>query len=790
MTKHYLKSALRFLKNNRLYAVINALGLSVSLAVSFLILLFVINEHSFNHCHRHRKQVYRVINHYEEFKTTMAGTPYVLAGALKEDFSRIEKAVHTRYLRGFRLKQGEEFISIPRAMATQSEIFDIFTLPITGSTLYEDPLQDMSSLVLSKKLADQFFPGTDPVGKELEGWINDSIHVFVVTGVYQDLPRNSTLQASCLVNSRWTLAPLNKTFGVTDMDVNWRFDFWNTYIRVADHTDVEALEARFVEFEKRHISEDPQNHFSLQNLGDVYLKSADIANTGIQGDLKNIRLFSLVAILIVLIAAMNYIILSTAVSTGRAKEIGIRKTAGASIRRIRNQLLSESIILALMVLPVSVLLMWLAVPPSERLFQTSLEIIPANIWRYILFYILVTLLIGMASGIYTSAYLSRLRVVDVIKQRISSGRKMSFFRSALIVVQLVIFCSFVSGTLVIRSQYLYALNKDPGYYNEHILQLDLGRDFDAYHVFLERIRSIPEVIMASGSIKGLPMNGWMTFMQPHFQDKEKKVKMEGFSFDYGLLETMGITLLEGRDFSGEFGSDLGHAVIVNETAVRELGIENPVGQMMGNRTIIGVVKDFNLHSIHTEIPPLVLSLTDKYLDHILVRYIPGTLREVVPKLKTEWEMTGTDRPFRFSTIEDLFVDVYASEKNLSWILSIAALFAMVIAALGLFGLTLFVARSRTHEIGIRKVFGSTEDAIVFSFLKSNLFLVVIAVMLSIPATVWFMTRWLNNFSYRTTISWSVFLVALAMAAVIVALTVYIQSRRASRINPVEALRYE
>ena len=238
--------------------------------------------------------------------------------------------------------------------------------------------------------------------------------------------------------------------------------------------------------------------------------------------------------------------------------------------------------------------------------------------------------------------------------------------------------------------------------------------------------------------------------------------------------------MEGRDFSREFGGDLDHSVILNETAVRELGIENPVGQTLGERIIIGVVKDFNLHSIHTKIPPLDLSLTNKYLDHILVRYRPEALPEVVSKLKAEWEKTGTDRPFRFSTIEDLFIDAYSSEKNLSTILSVAVLFTLVIAALGLFGLTLFVSRSRTHEIGVKKVFGSTEDAIVFSFLRSNLVLVVVSAVLSIPVTIWFMTP----------ISWWVFLVSLAIAAIIVLVTVYIQSRRVSHINPVDVLRYE
>lgn len=790
MIKHYLKSTLRFLNRNRLYTGINALGLSISLAVSFLILLFVINERSYNHCHLKWKQVYRVIKYHKEYNNTYAKTPYPLAITLKEEYPQVIKAVNTRYLRGFRLKSGDEFINVNQAMASTSDIFDIFTLPFLGSTLYEDPIKDMNSLVLSKKLADQFFPDENPLGKEMDGWINDSTQVFIVTGVFEDLPRNSTLQVSCLVNSRWTLEPLNKAFNVTDIDVNFGFNYWNTYIRVAENTDVEVLGGQFSEFEKKYISEEPNVHYSLQNLGDVYLKSSDIANTGIQGNLDNIRLYSLVAFLIVLIAAINYIILSTAVSTGRAREIGIRKTAGGSIMRIRNQMWSEAVVLALMVLPISVLLMWLTVPSAERLFHTSLEIVPANIWRYILFFVLVTLLIGMASGMYTSAYLSRLKVLDVMKQRISFGRKRAIFRAMLISLQLVIFCSFVSSTLVIRSQYLYALRKDPGHYNKNILQLKLGGEFDSYQFLLDGIRSIPEVIMASGTVMGLPMLASMSIMLPHFQDKEKMVKVEGYTFDYGLLETMGITLLEGRAFSREYGDDLANSIILNETAVRELGIENPLGETLLNRTIISVVKDFNLHSIHTEIPPLYLLINETYLNYILVHYNPGTLSVVVSKLKSEWDNTGTDRPFRFSTIEDLFKDAYDSEKKLSTIISLAAIFAMVIAALGLFGLTLFVARSRTYEIGIKKVFGCTENEIVYSFLRGNFILVVISVVMSIPVTVWLMTRWLNNYPYRTSISWWVFLVSLVMAAIIVLVTVYVVSRRASRINPKDILRYE
>ncbi len=762
-----------------------------SLAVSFIILLFVINEFSYNHCHKKRKQVYRVVNYYKEFKNTMSGTPYVLAKTMKEEFPQVESAISMRSFRGFKLKLGEEYIDVRRPVATDSEVFDIFTIPIIGSLLSDDPLQDLNSIVISKKLADKFFPGEDPVGREIEGLINNSDQVLIVSGIFEDIPRNSTFRADCFLNGRWTLEPLNQTFGVTDMDVSWIWDFWNTWILLSEDADAVDINEQFEAFGKKYISEDPHVQYSLQNLSDVYLKSADIANTGITGDIKNIRLFSTVALLILLIATINYIILSIAVSTGRAKEIGIRKTAGASIARIRSQVLSESIMLSLLVLPVALIFMWLAKPAAEKLFQTSLELIRTNVIIYILFYLLLTIFIGIASGLYASSYLARMKVLDVLKQRVSFGKKRKVFRSSLIVLQLVIFCSFVSGTLIIQSQYTYAISKDPGYHNHDILQIDLGRGLSSYEALLNGIRSIPEVRMAAGAMDGLPMQGSMASMEPHFQNEEEKVKLEGFAVDYGFLETMGMTLLEGRSFSTDYGSDLNRAGILNETAVRELGIEDPIGQFLQDSTVVvGVVKDFNLHSIHSKIPPLVINMTDKYLHHILVYYQSGTLSELIPKLEAEWLKVEPDRPFASTTIEELFIDAYSSEKNLGTILSIAALFALLIAAFGLLGLTLFVARSRTHEIGIKKVFGSSEGAIVYSFLRSNFIMVLFAEMLSIPVTIYFMGKWLNNFPYRVGIAWWVFVIAFLIAALVVLLTVSIHAIKASRINPVDAIRYE
>jgi len=279
-------------------------------------------------------------------------------------------------------------------------------------------------------------------------------------------------------------------------------------------------------------------------------------------------------------------------------------------------------------------------------------------------------------------------------------------------------------------------------------------------------------------------------MYPHFEDKSLKVKVEGLAVDYNFIKTIGIRILKGREFSQDFGSDLTQSVMLNEAAVKQLGITEPIGKQLGGSTIIGIVKDFNLHSIHSDIPPLSIHMTDKYIQQVAVNYKPGSLPDILPMLEAEWKKAAPERPFRFIAIEDMIKNIYSSERNLSTIVSIFALFTLLISAFGLFGLTLFIARSRTKEIGIRKVFGSTEQSIVYSFLTDNLILVISAGLLSVPVTIYFMTRWLNKFAFKTHINWWIFGISFLIAAVVVLFTVFFHSYKASRINPVTALKYE
>lgn len=788
MFNNYFKTAFRFLKQNRIFTIINALGLSIALSVSFIILLYVVNELSYNHCHRNRKQVFRVLNYWNEFKKTDVGTPFVLAEALKVQFPQVQNAVNERSV-DFKLKLKDDYLEVNHVISTESEIFDIFTIKITERQSDHGLLDEPNSIVLSQETADKFFPNQNPVGKEITGVVNNEEQIFRVTGVYEDIPGNSTFRAKCLVNSKWAVDDIKKTFG-NNADKEWDKNFWTTWVRFQKNTDVKSLDNQFREFEKRNMGAAPGYQYSLQNLSDVYLKSNYLLNRGIHGNLANIRLFSFIALLIVIVAAANYILLSSAVSTGRAKEIGIRKTNGAENKYLRIQLLNESVLLTLFVLPIALVFTVTGLPYAGKLFQTDLHIIGSNILVYLTLYLMFTILIGIASGLYTSHFLSGLKVIDILNKNIYIGNRKQYIRSLLIVIQLVIFCSFISSTLIIRSQYKFALRKDPGYINKDIILIDLGWDSKGYAAYINSLKTNPDINMAAGSMCEIPTENMAIFMVPHFQDKNVKIEVQGFSVDYNFLKTMGIKVLEGRDFSEDYGNDLNGSAILNETAVKRLGIVDPIDKKINGKTIIGVVKDFNLHSIRSDIQPLFIALTDKYITQVVIQYRPGKLNNIVPFAKAEWEKVVPDRPFSYRTIEDITKEIYSSEKNFGTIILFSSVFALIIAGLGLFGLTLFVAKTRTKEVGIRKVLGSSEQSIIYSFLRKDIFLTMAAALISVPVTLYFMIKWLNNFAYKVNISWLIFVITFALAAFVVVITVFFHSFKASHANPVISLRYE
>jgi putative ABC transport system permease protein len=791
MLKNFFNSAIRFLKHNRLFVGINLICLSIALAASFIMLLYVINELRCNYYNTNINRIYRVLNYNEEIKKTMASTPYFLANSLKAEFPQIENSIKTFKIFGFKLKIKDEFINVPDAISTDSEIFDIFTIPLIYRSSDKDLLENQNSIVISRDLAEKFFPRQNPVGNEIVAQIHNADYIFTVSGVFENIPFNSTLKAQCFINHIWTQGYLTRILGFGNYNKDWSLNIYETWILLSKESNPKTFNSMFNTFEKKYLGIHSQYHYSLQSLRNVYLGSGNILQNEIVGNKNNIKIFSAFALLIILVATLNYIILSITVSLGRRMEVGIRKAFGATKREVVIQLLSESLLLALFVLPVAYILMRIALPFAEDIFQTSLNINSSNIYLYCFAYIGLTLIIGIASGLYTSFYLSGLNIIDIFRNLTFLGKRKQLFRSSFIIAELIIFCSFISSSLIIRAQYKYEINKDLGYHNKDILLINFS-DFFANSAYINTINSYPEVIMAAGTFLKLPLDPSLTIIRHPFQDKSKEVRLAGFLVGYNFIKTMGITLIAGREFSTDFGSDLEHSVILNETAVKRLGIiGDPIGQKIGNETIIGIAKDFNLYSLHREIPPTEISMSDNYyFEQIAIHYKPGTLDILLPKLKEEWKKVATHKPFDFSTIEEVIKSQYDSESNLSTIISIFGVFTFLIAAFGLLGLTFFVSRSRTKEIGLKKVFGSSEKSIVYSFLLNNLILVVVAALISFPVTLLIMKNWLNNFPFKTNISFLIFIISFLISGTIVLSTAFLYAYKASNINPVEALKHE
>jgi putative ABC transport system permease protein len=789
MFENYFKTAIRFLKQNKLFAGINMFGLSISLAASFIILLYVINELSYDQCHKNKERVYRVLNFYPDTKSTGTGAPYVLGSALKEKFPQIEKVVRIMTL-PLTFVTGNDSIA-ETAISTDPEVFDIFTIPLIEGSSIGNLLEDKNSIVISRDLSVKLFGKPNGIGKTIVATTINGEQVLIVKGVFENIPENSTFRASCLINNQWSVDYAKKKLYMTNVETSWAQDLWFTWVLLSKKCDVESLTKQINSFTSKKIKGRPASVYSFQNLSDVYLHSPEKGSSVIRGNINSVRIFSAIAFLIIVVAGINYIILSAAISTGRTKEIGIRKTFGAGINKIKNQFLSESLLLLSFALPVALLLMWFTLPIAGNLFQTQLHIMKSNIPFYILSYLALVIVIGVASGYYTSSYLSRLNVLDIMKNVSYPGGRKYLFRSTLVVLQLIIFCSALSGALIIRSQYKYLINKDLGYYNKNILLIDLGRNFSSYHAYLNSIKSIPNVIMAAGTHLSLPLteHTYAATQHPNFDNNEIQVMVIIMGVDFNFFKTMGISIVKGRDFSEEFGSDIGYSEIMNEAAVKQLSITDPIGKKIYGAPIIGVVKDFNLFSLRSEIPPLSIFISKEPKRQIAVHYETGSIGKILPLLEAEWKKIAPDRTFQYSTIEGIIENLYTSEKNLTTIVSVFAFLSLLISAFGLFGLTLYLVRSRTREIGIKKAFGSSENGIVFSLLKENFILVTAASLLSIPITLHFMMQWLNRFAYKTSIDWWVFVLAYLSATIVVLLTVLYHSYKMSRTNTVEALRY-
>ncbi|MDZ7289255.1 MAG: ABC transporter permease [candidate division KSB1 bacterium] len=784
MLKNYLKIALRSFLRHKIYSAINLAGLGLGVAVCILILLFVRHEWSHDRYHRNAARIYLVTSAQStspsRFAQTVA-TPALLAPKLMANFPEIIQTVRFLHQRDAVLRYDDRLFKEERFYFGDASVFEVFSFPLLAG----DPktaLREPNTLVLTEKAAKKYFGDENPIGKILS---LDGQGEFKVTGVLQEIPTNSQFVFDFLASFA-TLGEITNPY---------KYFGTYTYLLLPENYPAKDLEEKFAAHREELAWYLDDLYFKLEPLTKIHLNPALSSSMDNAGDIRYVYMFSVIAILILLIACSNYLNLATARSTLRAREVGIRKVLGAERLRLAKQFLGEAILFSLFAFMFALVLVELFLPVFNRLVEKSLHIDYVHDLGLLLALGGFALMVGIVTGSYPALLLSAFRPIHVLKGIFPTGssrRTALTFRRILVVAQFTISIALIAGTMIIGRQLQYIRHHKLGFEKEHIVSLYIRNTpiLQNHESFKAELLQHPGILKASVA-SGSPFDG--VFIAP-YKIGETEVELHYVIVDYDYLETLGMKLVAGRNFSRNQTTDAENTIILNETAVKMFDLQSPLGRefsgMDAKRTIIGVVEDFHSASLHEPIQPTVLHIFPRNYRSILVRLRPENIPATMAFLERKWREFAPNRPFDYAFLDQKFDRLYRAEEKLATIFGYFAGIAIVIACLGLFGLAAFATEQRTKEIGVRKVLGATVMNVVALFSKDFAKLVLLANLLAWPIGWYAMHRWLQNFAYRIDIGWWVFVLAGGLALVIALVTVSTQAFKAALANPVEALRYE
>jgi len=805
MFKNYLKVALRNLWKNKAFSAINIIGLAAGLAVCLLIVLYVVDELSYDKYNKNADRIYRLDAdiYFNDTQAIFAQAPDPLALTLKQEYPAVEEMVRVNFQNDVLIKKDNQNVRDHNVGYADSTFFKVFTIPMIAG----DPvtaLKEPNSIVIDKTTAKKYFNSTDVIGKILR--VDDNTDC-KITGVIKDIPKQSHFHFHFLRprgkdNDSWLS---NNTYnyilvkpGVTRAEIQKDVDATiNKYIG----RDLEqVLHASLKELESKG------NHFiyHAMPLTDIHLRSDKSYEIEANGNVTYVYIFSVIAIFILFIACINFMNLSTARSANRAKEVGIRKVAGSLRSHLMTQFLTESVLLSFFSLLFAIGIAALLVPLFNQLAGKEMSVISLfSTWLFPAMIALV-FLVGLLAGSYPAFYLSSFQPIEVLKGKVAKGFKSSWLRSGLVVFQFCVSIILIIGTIIIYNQLDYIRSRKIGYNSDHVLVIHNAYYLDKQiYTFRNELLNIPGVVNASISgdlptSNGFDNEGWF---RDAAMDANKAVVLTNFFVDNDYIPTLGMEIKQGRNFSKDFPTDsLG--VILNEAAVKVLGYKDPFketiyrpnfydGSIHGSLAyhVVGVVKDFNFSSMHQSVGPLIIQRGDNW-GSIAVRANTKNISSVISGIKNKWMGMVPAQPFNYTFMDADFENVYTTEQRTGKLFITFAVFAILIGCLGLFGLVTYAAEQRIKEIGVRKVLGASVSGIVAMLSKDFAKLILIASLIAFPLAWWAMHKWLQSFAYRITISWWIFIVAGITALLIALLTVSFQAIRAAIANPVKSLRTE
>ncbi len=792
MFKNLLKIALRIIRKDFSYSLINILGLTIGITSSIFILLYIVDELSFDKYHEKKDRIYRVVSHItepdDEFTWVVAQIPF--APQAKADYPEILESV--RFIGEGRtlFKRGEIQFYEDEFYYADSAVFGVFTY-----NLYQgDPataLVEPNTIVLTTSLARRYFGDEDPMGQSIESESGDS---YKVTGVMKDVPRNSHFRFDALI-SRSTLP------------VDYGSNSWGsfgvaTYILLQENMDYLALQDKLHEYYERFMSGFKEIgihiEYVLQPITDIHLHSVGGGESEQTGDVTYLYIFSIVGMFMLIIACINYMNLATARSSRRAREVGLRKVVGSNRGLLIGQFLTESIVLALLSFLLSVILVFLLLSSFNTLAG---KLIPFDFLTnpYVLISFLgIIIFVGIFGGSYPAFYLSRFNPVIIMKGTIGTGYSRFSLRKILVVLQFAISLFMIISTWGVYDQLKYMKKKDVGFDKDNVIRMVLNtREMARQSTVLKQsFRTIPNVLSVGGT--NAPVGGGsgknLLLVETPEGMKERGINMS--TCDHDFIETLGITILEGRDFSEDIPADTLLGVIINETLAKRMNWDKPIGkkfQFTGDSVnvmrVVGLMKDYHQTGLYNEIESyLMLYRLNNYLVYAKLGEgdIPGTIR----LMEEKWNELYPDQPFEYTWLEDDFNDQFKADERRGVIFTLFSVLTIIIACLGLFGLASYTVDQRTREVGIRKVMGAGERTIVTLFSREFLILIGISILIAIPAAYYFMYEWLQNFFFRTAIKPMIFILSGLITLIIAFATISLHTLRAGRINPADAVRHE
>jgi putative ABC transport system permease protein len=806
MLENLIRHSLRSFKRQRAYIIINILGLSIGIACSLLIALYVINEASYDKYNKKKDRIFQAVLNGKigGQEVTTSSSPSVMGPTMVKEVPEIEDFLRMNGWGPTVLEYNNQTFTEDHLVEADSSFFNFFSIPVIKG----DPknlLNGPRKIVLSATTAKRIFGNENPIDKPIKVG-SDSIR-YIVSGVMGDVPPNSHFEANVLTS--FMTNPRSN-------DPQWMNNSFSTYFLIKPNSSYKSVDAKYPDLLLKYVGPEIQKYtgislsdfiakgnkyrFYLQNLTDIHLDTSVQQQFKAPADPKYLMIFGSIAILIVLIAAINFMNLSTAQSSRRAKEVGIKKVAGSTRGKLVAQFLLESFILSFIALVFSIIFIKATLPYFNNLLGTHLVLNLFNPWYTIPVLILFSVFVGFLAGSYPSVFLSSFNPYEVLKGSVKNSMQNGRLRRVLVVFQFAVSILLIVGTMIMYNQIKYMLNKDVGFNKEQLIVINraeaLGTKMKS---FKETVKSLPGVVNISSST-ALPgrtnnNNGYLIEGR-----KDETFLMATSWADYNFLDTYGMTLVSGRSFNETFTSDK-DACIINESALKEFKITDiektrfvtphDSGRVTYTQ-VIGVVKNFNYESLRNPIGPYIIKLQEdnNLWGYITVRLSPQNYSKTISAIENTWKEFVSNSPLQYYFLDADFEEMYKQEKQNAQMAVIFSILAVFIAALGLFGLTSFTVEQRTKEIGVRKAMGSSIAGIYLVISREIVILVSISALIAWPVVYYWAGKWLQNFYYKISLGIFVFLAGLTIALGIAVLTISYRILKAARINPAQSLKYE